>query len=318
MVKEIGEDPHDDVGKPGILGQGRRLLRGLMSAVCGCDALTPNDVPGGEPGDMRLRSGASSLVGAYRSHNEDRCFNNCRSGVLLIADGIGGHRGGALASRILIDVVPPYLTKALADQEVDTPRVTDIVREAIEQARGAMAACAEREPKYRQMGATMALALILDDMLYATHVGDCRIYHCRDGQIRRLTSDQTFVQVLLDAGTINHAEARTHPYRHHVLNWVGVAKLDAPPEITTMRMSPGDRVVLTTDGVHDVLDDQCIAGIVQRHGHPQAAADALVVEAIANDSKDNVSCIVAEMVGVHQRDETPETVATPALEVAAA
>lgn len=212
-----------------------------------------------------------------------------------------------MASRILVDTAPPVLCRAIAGHDVDAVRMTAAVREAMEAARQAMILRARRRPHYNCMGATMALAVIVDGVLYASRAGDCRVYHLRDGQIHRLTTDETFVQVLLDAGTINQQQVRTHPYRHHVLNWVGVDGLKHPIEATATQLAPGDRILLTTDGVTDVLDDEAIARVVDWRRYPQAAAEALVAEALDRDSRDNVSCVVADVVAVHEGDRAAET-----------
>lgn len=304
--------PPDD--RPAIWCKGRQMWRGLLSVF----ARGRGRPTGAEEGPTTtLRTGAASATGNYRVENEDRCYNDCRCGVLLIADGIGGHPGGALASRILIDTVPPVLSEALAEDEMDVPRMTELVRGAMEEARQAMICCAQRRPKFNRMGATMALAVIADNVLYAARVGDCRVYHLREGRLRRLAEDETYVQVLVEAGTINRQQARSHPYRHHVLNWVGVEPLHCPVEVTATRLSPGDRIVLTTDGITDVLDDETIVGVVDWRRYPQAAAEALVAEALEQDSKDNASCVVAELVAVHQDDRATEP-AREALEIAAA
>lgn len=240
-----------------------------------------------------LRTGACSETGNYRQINEDRCFADDARNVLLIVDGMGGHRGGADASRIIVEKIPEVLRISSTDHP-DADEVRETTTEAIHVARDEIVRFASTRPGFESMGATLALAVAVDDKVYVASVGDCRAYRLRGNELSQLTRDQTFVQQMVQAGQLSASEAKSHPWRHVVLNAVGVRDLEEPIAITTATLADGDRLLLATDGLTDVLDDESLRAVLSQNAEPQAIANELVQRALKNDSKDNVSCIVAD------------------------
>ncbi len=243
-----------------------------------------------------LRAGSRCVKGNLRETNEDRCYTDANHGLFLVVDGMGGHHGGGEASRILLQTVSEQLEQVLDASSVDLPTMQRAVQSALTTARLRMISFAEQNPDCQLMGATMALAAVVDNMMYVAHAGDCRVYLVRENRIRRLTTDQTYVHVLVTAGVISPAEARTHPLRNRVMNLVGVRPMEAPLEVQAIPLETGDRVLLTTDGLTDVLDDEEIKRIVLSHGHPQSVTDQLVRAALQNESHDDIGCIAVKFV----------------------
>jgi len=248
-----------------------------------------------------IRAAGRSVKGGYRLTNEDRCYVDIDGRVFLVADGIGGHVGGERAAEIAVSTMPTVLNHALDAENADVNSMQEAVEKAVAAARQEMVEYADLHSNCRRMGTTVAMAAIKDDKLYFSHIGDSRVYLARNGTIRRLTSDHSFVQVLVDAGVINEEDARTHPQRHCVLNHVGVRQLDHPPRVASLRLKTGDVVVLATDGLTGVVDDHAIEKIVTHYDDTHDAADALIREAMRKDSKDNVTCVIVQVLKSYER-----------------
>ncbi len=251
---------------------------------------------------IAIRAGAKSVTGLYRKRNEDRCAADAEHGVFLVADGVGGHVGGAEASETLTRVLTQWLagTAKCAWQDIDI--IESAMADAVEAARTEMIQLADNNLELRRMGATLALAVVVDRTLCVTHVGDCRAYLLHDGGLRRLTKDQTFVQAAIDAGLLNEETAHAHPWRHVITNVIGVKPLDEPIEVDEFRLSPGDRLLLCSDGLTDVVSDQRLQELLTEYDDVNDAADALIHEALDSDSKDNVTCVVVDAYNVETSD----------------
>lgn len=287
-----------------------RLVRSLAAAARANACARP--AGGAEPATP-FRTAEKSILGG-RTANEDRCYANPQTGVLLIADGMGGHAGGALASHIAVETMPAMLESAAGSPVSNLETMQAAVEAAAEATRQAMIRAAALHPRFGRMGCTLAAAMIVGDTLFVAHVGDCRCYHWRRGRLQQLTRDETVVQAMLDCGTITPQQARSHPWRHRVLNWLGTNELQAPPQISAHPLEPRDRILLTTDGLTDVLDEAAIRRILRGGRHPQAYVDRLVQLAVKRGALDNVSCILAEVVAAHRPESLVCTASDPAAE----
>jgi protein phosphatase len=255
---------------------------------------------------LTTRVGYRSVTGNNRSNNEDRCYVDARHNVFLVADGIGGYLGGEQASQIVMETAPAELLKALRSGAAAPSDVHGALRQAILAAQQAIAAYAQDRPLYHKMGSTVLLAVLIHDTLHLGHVGDGRAYVIRAGKIRQLTTDQTYVQLLVASGAISPGEARTHPLRSILLNSLSTNPMEEEPEIRSELLQPADRVLLATDGLTDVVDDETLRVTIAAEQNPQAAADRLVRKALENHSKDNVTCVVVELAAAHRRASEAE------------
>lgn len=225
------------------------------------------------------------------------------SGVFMVADGVGGQKGGAQAAEILIHVVVPKLAQIAPEVGFDLSTIQTITGNAIQTARREMVALAGFVPDYRQMGATVALAFVVEGRLCLSHVGDCRVYLMRGQTLSQLTVDQTFVQVAIDAGMLTPEQARQHPWRHIVTNAVGVKPLDQPPDLTVVDLAPGDRVLLCSDGLTGVVNDQRILELMLLGDEPQTTVARLIEDALDSDSHDNITCVVFDVATAGEEAE---------------
>ncbi len=249
----------------------------------------------GHDDTVAIRMGARSVIGPVRQRNEDRCVADPDHGLCLVVDGVGGHEGGAEASAVLARVLPEWLSATTRCGWCDGDIIESALASAVECARRELISMAEADPTLRQMAATMAFAVIVDSTLYTSRVGDCRAYLLRRDRLHRLTKDQSFVQAAIDAGVFAEEAATNHPLRHLVTNTVGIKPLDEPIAVDEYDVSTGDRVLLCSDGLTDVVGDDELEHLLALRLSPQETADALVATALGHHAHDNITCVVADV-----------------------
>ena len=225
-----------------------------------------------------------SHVGRIRDGNEDVVYpteDGAGEGPLLVAvaDGIGGAVGGEIASNVAMEA-------AIETEATPTERVTA--------ANAAVRDRIDREPFLTGMGTTLTLAeLDADGLVRFGHVGDSRAYVLRDGEMTRLTTDHSLVEELFAAGKITEAETRTHPQRHLITRSLGMTP-DVPVDIIERQLEPGDRLLLCSDGLTGMIDDELVAELLGSKDTPEEAAWALVDASNEAGGIDNISVVVVE------------------------
>lgn len=217
--------------------------------------------------------------------------------IAIVADGMGGAAGGEVASRLAITTlinivlhVPDWILR------LDEEHAQKVMRRAASYYREVnerLVNEARLKPELRGMGTTMTGAYSLGDDLFVIHVGDSRAYLYRDGILRRLTKDHTHAQMLADAGIIHPEAVGTHRLRHVLTNALGGEETEGNAEIYRLRLFDGDRILLCSDGLHDMVDDEEIAGILKGAMGSTPACEGLVKSALDNGGKDNVTVVVA-------------------------
>ncbi len=241
-----------------------------------------------------LRYAIRSDKGLVRGNNEDSVYAGPR--LLAIADGMGGHAGGEVASKIVIG--------AVEDLDEDRP-VEDLItslREAVEDANTTLSLAVERNPDLEGMGTTLTALRFSGTKVGLVHVGDSRAYLLRDGQLTQITHDDTYVQSLVDAGRLTLEEASHHPRKSVILRALNGADLE--PDISIREARQGDRYLLCTDGLTDVLRAETLHEALAE-GDAQECADRLVALALRGGGPDNVTCIVADVVEPGRGDDVP-------------
>lgn len=234
---------------------------------------------------MRLAGAATSHVGLVRAHNEDSGFVG--PGLLLVADGVGGHASGEVASAIAARTVARVaLEHPLAD-----PVVT--LGEALESCQRLVAAAA-LEPGRAGMSTTLTAVLGDGERFALLQLGDSRAYVLRDGDLVRLGRDHSVVQELVESGDLSPEDARTHPWRH-VVTRVLAGDPDERGELLVLALRPGDRLLLCSDGLSDLVPETTLEALVRDHDDA-GAVDALVAAALAAGGRDNITCLVATVV----------------------
>src|SRR3954452_20524630 len=222
-----------------------------------------------------------------RSNNEDAAYASPR--MAAIADGLGGAAPGEVASRAVVDALA-RLDERRADGALETA-----LQGAVSQSNGAISSMAASDPDMAGMSTTLtAVALADDERLVVTNIGDSRTYLLRDGELTQLTRDDSLVQMLVDSGQITAEEARRHPHRSVVLDALaGQERREAP--LTSVEARPGDRLLLCSDGLSDVVEDDAIGAALAITSR-RACSDRLIELALAAGGKDNISVVVADVV----------------------
>jgi len=235
---------------------------------------------------------AKTDVGLIRSGNEDNYLMIPERGVFVVADGMGGHAAGEVASEMAVQLISRDLGsfKGLSVDEAAS-RMTTAVK-------GANNAIFERtisEHDKRGMGTTATcLVLHAANRYMIGQVGDSRAYLLRDARFHQLTKDHSYVQEQVDLGYLTPEQARTHPYANVITRCVG-ASADVMPDIFSGTVKPGDVFLLASDGLTGMVEDDALAGILQSTGNPEKWVDKMVAEANRRGGLDNITCIIVHV-----------------------
>lgn len=239
--------------------------------------------------------------GCVRPNNEDAVFIDAARGLAILADGMGGHRAGEVASRMAVTALAGELGHAFAQQPPGVAaaprleRAQAVLADVIRRTNAAIRAAAASHAKFAGMGATLVVVLFYDDKFVVAHVGDSRLYRWREGFLTRLTRDHSLLQEQLDSGMIGTDQARHSPMRNLVTRALG-ADDDIDIEFGGSPVLPEDVYLLCSDGLNDMLEDHEIAAILAaKAGDPQACAQQLIDLANARGGRDNVSVILVRI-----------------------
>ncbi len=246
---------------------------------------------------LMLRYSARSDVGMVRADNEDSGYAGSR--MLVVADGMGGHAAGELASATTVAT----FAELDLDENIqpDDTEVLGLLAAAVDEAHEALARVVLDAPESRGMGTTLTAMAWLDDRVALAHIGDSRAYLMRAGKLVQLTKDHTFVQTLVDSGRITPDEALTHDRRNLLTRALdGVHDVDSDLSIRQVRA--GDRFLLCSDGLHGVVPEADIAHVMASRADSTGVVDTLVELALAGGAPDNVTALVADVVEVPEAD----------------
>ncbi|HKZ62958.1 MAG TPA: Stp1/IreP family PP2C-type Ser/Thr phosphatase [Thermoplasmata archaeon] len=247
--------------------------------------------------------GFATNVGRVRSVDEDSLLateiqtaflSQPRTRLLLmVADGMGGHRRGDVASKIVVQTVARTLLPMLtSEEEVSRAEYCTALLDAVVGANQAVFDRAQSSPEYEGMGTTLALAVVDGRNLYVSNVGDSRVYLVNKREICQVTRDHSLVQEMVDRGEITAEEARHHPRKNVITMVLGVYG-EVTPDVGCLTVEPGDRVLLCCDGLVNHVEDGDIHRVVVETGDPQRACEILVALANKDGGKDNISVVLA-------------------------
>src|SRR5947209_17384020 len=247
---------------------------------------------------LSLNVGKCTLLGNYRENNEDsiefKQFPDMT--ICIVADGMGGQAAGEIASKRAIEVVPRELRKSLS-QANSPDHSKQVIRKAVVQANEEILQMGALDRDLRNMGTTIVMAVWRKGAeLFVTWVGDSRAYRVRDGHIEQLTIDHSLAQALVENKTISPAEAKEHRFRNVLWKYLGSKEVGEGPEVLDEPLKPGDRFLLCTDGLCGPVTDQQILTHMLENPDPQQCAEGLGQLALDCGSRDNVSCIVIDVV----------------------
>jgi serine/threonine protein phosphatase PrpC len=235
-------------------------------------------------------------AGSVRQFNEDSIAADPELGLAVLADGMGGHRAGEVASRMAAEMVFHGLRADVAEFGSNGLSPLQALDKSINRANSAVFEAGRSEPAYNGMGTTLAATLFHDNRVALGHIGDSRIYRLRDGKLELLTRDDSLLRAEIDLGLIAASDAGASHNRSLVTRALGIEP-SARPHIAEEEARCGDIYVLCTDGLHDLVDDADIELIVDGlKANLPLAAGHLVQTAKDNGGFDNVSVIVAKVV----------------------
>jgi len=261
---------------------------------------------------VELRAGGATDVGLVREVNEDSYLVD--PPVFVVADGMGGHDGGDIASQIVVEEFGRVTGVGL-----DAGRGAEVVVETLRR-------CQHRLDEYGDThrgsdggrwrgGTTAVVALVVEDHWLLANLGDSRIYAVGGGELVRVSVDHSLVQELVDAGQITEEEAAIHPERHIVTRALGGPD-DVEPDFFVLPLVDFERVLLCSDGVTGMIGDDEIAGLLAGSADPDEAADRIVAAALSAGGIDNATAVVVDVVGwagdrTHDSRPDPESVPQP-------
>ncbi|WP_410587414.1 protein phosphatase 2C domain-containing protein [Amycolatopsis sp. lyj-23] len=241
-----------------------------------------------------LRYAARSDRGLVRSSNQDSVYAGPR--LLALADGMGGHAAGEVASKVVIASLAP-----LDDDEPGDDLLAQL-REAVANGNAAIAELVSQDPDLDGMGTTLTAVLFAGTRLGLVHVGDSRAYLLRGGQFAQITRDDSFVNELLEQGRITPEEAAVHPQRSLLLK--ALTGHEVEPSLTVREARSGDRYLICSDGLSGMVSDETLAEAVQIPD-PQQCADRMIELALKGGGTDNVTVIIADVVDVDFGEDAP-------------
>ena len=223
-----------------------------------------------------------------RVHNEDSYLLSDKSEfpmLFAVADGMGGHAAGAVASKLLVEQL------AMFDEMVEPERELELLRHAIESANLGIYRAAEKDRALSGMGTTLVAALILGREYIAANVGDSRMYQYHDKTLDTVTTDHSLVEQLVLAGAITKDEARVHPQRNIITRAMGVSpKVDV--DLFERVWNPGDILVICSDGLHGSVEDEDMISVLSSNRSLESMCDLLVQLALDNGGTDNITVIL--------------------------
>jgi PPM family protein phosphatase len=243
---------------------------------------------------MRRLSAAASHVGKIRSKNQDSGYAG--EYLFVVADGMGGHAGGDVASALAIQSI------AHVDRRFDSAAdAAEALRSALLEANHELAETVFEHPELAGMGTTVSSIVRVGDQLALAHIGDSRIYRWREGSLTQVTKDHTFVQRLVDSGRITAEEAASHPRRSVLMRVLGDVDLTPEIDIEVLDTRAGDRWLICSDGLSGYVAESRLAELLAEHPDAGVAIQALIDESLDNGAPDNVTAVV---VGV---DDSPSS-----------
>ena len=238
--------------------------------------------------------GSCTDVGRVREHNEDSLF--VAPPLFVVADGMGGHAAGEVASELAIqtisDLAPAYPNGPMLGMAVET-------------ANQAVYNAAQENERRSGMGTTVTAAMVMGGRLVIAQVGDSRAYLLSHGTLQQLTRDHSLMAEMIEAGQLTPAEARVHPKRNFITRALGTSPT-VRPDLYELNVSAGDRLLLCSDGLSGMIDDEAIARILSAYRDPQTCAKELVAAANDAGGHDNITAVVVDVGGEGEAVDTVE------------
>jgi serine/threonine protein phosphatase PrpC len=253
---------------------------------------------------MKISYQALTDVGRKRKGNEDSLFVNPEQNLFVVADGMGGHAAGEVASRIAVDSINEFICLTGGDEEITWPFGLDEnisydgnrLKTAIRYANRKVLEATKERSEYEGMATTVAAVLVDGDMANIGHVGDSRIYLFSGDALSLLTSDHSWVNEQIQSGVISADQARSHPLRNVVTRALG-GKTDLAVDMQVRKMKPGEVLLLCSDGLTTMVPDEEIEQVLKDNALDlEATAESLVAAANEHGGEDNITVVLLQFL----------------------
>lgn len=235
---------------------------------------------------------AKSDIGKERRKNEDFYYiseQNSKIKLYIVADGMGGYEGGEIASKMATKSIKEYIYKNFEKNKSSREDIVQMIYDAIEFANLQVLAEAKKNPELTGMGTTLDVCLIYNSKLYVGHIGDSRVYRIRKEFLRKITKDHSYVQKLVEDGTITKEEAYHHPKKNMLIKALGCEE-KVEPDIYVKTFLTNDILLMCTDGLTNMVKENEIYNIIK--DNPRNSANELIKRANENGGLDNITAIV--------------------------
>lgn len=214
--------------------------------------------------------------------------------LAVLADGMGGHNAGDVASELAVRYLTDRFEKSELHVDSEASHVSVWLKEAYEGANERISRIAESDPNCKGMGTTLIAAVFQGNQVTLAHIGDSRVYLFSKGEIKPLTKDHSYVNVLLDSGEINEEQARNHPRKNMLMKAIGT-ELSIDPDILSMKLRQGEVILMCSDGLSNMVSTEQMVHILSEDVSLEAKVDAFVKLANAEGGEDNISIILCCM-----------------------
>jgi len=240
-------------------------------------------------------------TGLVRESNQDRFLISVDAGLFIVADGMGGHMAGEVASQMAVEHASGFIkewSSSHTDQLCKTSVISNedmqgVLEQAFIKANDAVYKAWQERPEYAHMGTTLIIAWVVGQKCCLGHAGDVRGYLLRDGCLEQLTRDHTKIAKMVESGQISTEEARHHPFRNRIQRAIG-PRSEVSPDVTVFDLKSHDRLLLCSDGLWSMVEDSEIASLLGDHNSIKDACRNLVDRALANGGEDNVTVLIVD------------------------
>jgi serine/threonine protein phosphatase PrpC len=251
---------------------------------------------------VEVKTAGLTHVGRQRQHNEDSFLVENTARLFLVADGMGGHAAGEIASRIAVDSISEFILHTKEDDgtwphayDEQFKRSTNRLMAAVRMANTRVLEAMRKDARLRGMGTTVVAAIADGDVMSFAHVGDSRAYLIRDNALTRITNDHSWVFEQVQAGMLTEAEAEKHPLRNVITRALGGA-LQVNPDASEIQARPGDMFLLCSDGLTGMVPEDEILRIVTENADPVVACQKLIDDANERGGLDNITAILVKAI----------------------
>lgn len=242
--------------------------------------------------NLFLSAGYATDTGRVRKQNEDCVHVDLQSGLFIVSDGMGGGHSGALASEIVVKLLPPMVHGRMARlKKRSAGKIRDLLQNALMDLNRSIRQKMAVQGSLKGMGATVVMTKLHKQWAHLAHMGDSRAYLFHNGLLRLLTEDHSIVGILLRHGEISQEEARIHPARGRLSRFIGLDG-EVYPDVQTLTLRKGDRLLLCTDGLTGMISDKEIAAILEDSPGAQEACQEMIRAANTAGGEDNITVVV--------------------------